>query len=115
MGKGLAKVGSNYEKRELTVTPTEKARKEILGKLDGLFNIPVKRILGQKAGIRPATIDRRPFLGKHPEYKNVYVFSGLGTKGVSLAPYFSEEMINLLILNKEPQKEVNINRFFKYI
>ncbi|MFC4873397.1 NAD(P)/FAD-dependent oxidoreductase [Negadavirga shengliensis] len=115
LGKGVAKVGSNYEKGELTVVPTEKARKEILGKLNELFNIPVKRILGQKAGIRPATIDRRPFLGKHPEYKNVYVFSGLGTKGVSLAPYFSEEMINLLILNKEPQKEVNINRFFKYI
>ena len=33
------------------------------------------------AGIRPATKDRRPFIGTHPEFKNIGIFNGLGSKG----------------------------------
>ncbi|MEX2593897.1 MAG: FAD-binding oxidoreductase [Anditalea sp.] len=109
------KVGSTYSVDNLGPGPTEKAKEEMLEKLEKLVNLPVEEILEHKAGIRPTTIDRRPILGKHPENRNVYIFNGLGAKGVSLAPYFSKIMLNLLIFGNEPHKEVNISRFFKYI
>jgi glycine/D-amino acid oxidase-like deaminating enzyme len=109
------KVGSTYNVDDLAVGPTEKAKGEILEKLQKLINLPVGKILEHKTGIRPTTMDRRPILGKHPENNNVYIFNGLGAKGVSLAPYFSKIMLNLLLFGNEPQKEVSISRFFKYI
>jgi hypothetical protein len=39
------------------------------------------------------------------------VFNGLGSKGVSLAPYFAEQFVDFLVNKKELDPEVNINRF----
>ncbi|MDN3688301.1 NAD(P)/FAD-dependent oxidoreductase [Cyclobacterium jeungdonense] len=115
LGNGIAKVGSTYNNREIDLTPTISGKREILDKLRQLVPIEVTGIVDHQVGIRPAMGDRRPVLGRHPTKANVYLFGGLGAKGVSLAPYFSKEMTEYLISGKEPQKEVNINRFFKYI
>jgi len=112
---GHYKVGSTYDNIDLASGRSEKGKAEILEKLENLINLPIGLVSMHEWGIRPATRDRKPFLGKHPVHDQVYVFNGFGAKGVSLAPYFSTEMLNLLTLGKEPQKAVNINRFFKYI
>lgn len=109
------KVGSTYSPNEVSSEPTQGARNELLEKLGKLIHVPVKGILEHKTGIRPTMDDRRPVLGNHPHFSNIYIFNGLGSKGVSLAPYYSKIMRDLLIYNKEPPKEVNISRFFKYI
>jgi glycine oxidase len=110
-----AKVGSTYSHSDVSPEPTDAAREELLEKLANLVKVPVKAVLSHKTGIRPTTVDRRPILGKHPQHGHVYIFNGLGSKGVSLAPYFSKVMVDFLIFEKEPPKEVNISRFFKYI
>lgn len=107
---GLKRVGSTYSWHDLDTGPTERAKNELLEKLEKLIKEKEAEVIVHKTGIRPATKDRRPFLGKHPEHENVYIFNGLGAKGVSLAPYFSKMMIELLVEGNEPQKEVNINR-----
>lgn len=109
------KVGSTYNFKEFDLLPTEEGKKELLEKLKKLIPLPVQGIVEHKTGIRPTTMDRKPILGKHPEYGNVYIFNGLGAKGVSLAPYFSKIMLDFLLFKKEPHKEVNISRFFDYI
>lgn len=112
---GSIKVGSTYSNSDSSSAPTASAKEELLAKLTNLVKLPVKAVLSHKVGIRPTTIDRRPILGKHPHHDHVYIFNGLGSKGVSLAPYFSKVMSDFLIFEKEPPKEVNISRFFKYI
>lgn len=112
---GTHRVGSTYSWHDLDQGPTERAKIEILEKYDKLILIPEKAIIEHSTGIRPATKDRKPFLGKHPEYENVYTFNGFGAKGVSLAPYLSIQMRDLLLFNEEVEKDVNISRFFKYI
>ncbi|WP_209330236.1 NAD(P)/FAD-dependent oxidoreductase [Lunatimonas salinarum] len=113
--EGVHRVGSTYDNQDLESGSTEKGKVELLEKLQSLINLPWPTILRHDWGIRPATKDRKPFLGRHPAYNQVYIFNGLGAKGVSMAPYLSREMSNLLTFSKEPAKEVNINRFFKYI
>lgn len=63
-------------------------------------------------GHRPTTPDRRPVLGAHPEHKNLHVFNGLGTKGVSLAPFFAVQLADHLMGKRELEPAVNIERFY---
>jgi glycine oxidase len=75
-----------------------------------LLKVPYK-IISQDWGFRPTTPDRRPILGCLHGSENVVIFNGLGTKGVSLAPYFSGQLMDWLLGETEIQSEVNINRF----
>jgi glycine/D-amino acid oxidase-like deaminating enzyme len=75
-----------------------------------LLTLPFE-IVDQNWGLRPTSPDRRPMLGHHPNSKNVIIFNGLGTKGVSLAPYFSAQLANWLTGSAEILPTVNINRF----
>ncbi len=108
---GLHRVGSTYTKDDLDVGPTEKSKKEILEKLKKLLYVPLEDVIYHRYGIRPATRDRKPIIGKHTEYKSVYIFNGFGAKGVSLIPYYSKKMVEMLIHGKELEKDVNINRW----
>ncbi|UII33540.1 FAD-binding oxidoreductase [Fulvivirga ulvae] len=108
---GLFRVGSNYDNNDSTLVPTVKARNEIERRLNELAKVEYN-LEEQVAGIRPATKDRRPFIGLHPEYETIGVFNGLGTKGVSLAPYFSRHFMRFLEYGEDLYAEVNINRYF---
>ncbi len=105
------RVGATYEWKNLDHYPTEKAKNQLLGKLEELLRIPFK-VVGQVAGVRPASNDRRPIIGNHPLQKNVFLFNGLGTKGVSLAPYFANDFSLFLLKNKILNEEVNISRYY---
>jgi glycine oxidase len=113
--KGLYRVGSTYTWHDLEIGPTEKAKNEILEKLLEVVKVPVESIKSHKIGIRPATKDRKPFLGKHPVEDSVYIFNGFGAKGVSLVPYFSKMMTQYLLKSLPIQADVDIARYFKYI
>lgn len=102
-------VGStyNWDLTEPVTTPT--GRDEIETKLKEMVK---KEFIttGHWAGIRPSTKDRRAYLGQHPTYKNLYIFGGFGSKGVSLIPYLSKVFTNYLLHDDELPKEVDICR-----
>ncbi len=112
VGEHKFKVGSTYEWEDLSEQPTEKGKQSILQRLNELITVDYS-VLDHWAGVRPTIADRRPVLGQHPKYKKLFVFNGLGTKGVMLAPYFASEMCNRLI-DKDYvlPKEVLLNRFW---
>ncbi|MCE7991247.1 MAG: FAD-binding oxidoreductase [Roseivirga sp.] len=111
IGGGICKAGATYDHFNLDQKTTERARKQLIEKLDGLIKIPYE-VVDQVAGIRPATKDRRPFVGIHPKYSQLGVFGGLGTKGVSLAPFFAKQFVEHLTKSEELKMEANIQRFF---
>jgi glycine/D-amino acid oxidase-like deaminating enzyme len=115
LGDSIHRVGSTYSKHDMDQGPTEASKKEILDRLSDLVKEPVTEIISHKSGIRPATRDRKPFLGKHPTAQSVYLFNGFGAKGVSLIPYFSKVMTGFLLDNHSLDGEVDIARYFKYI
>ena len=105
------KVGATYGTQDKTTEVSEAARKELVEKLDDLIRLPYQ-ITHQDWGIRPTTSDRRPIIGSHPEEKNIIIFNGLGTKGVSLAPYFSGQLADWLMGEGKIDNEVSIERFY---
>jgi FAD dependent oxidoreductase len=110
LGDNQYRLGATYTWDELDNIPTETGRNNLTEKYQKLMK-PSMEILSHQAGVRPATKDRRPFIGMHPEFENIGIFNGLGSKGVSLAPYFAKQFVDFLVYQKELHPEVNINRF----
>ncbi|WP_234733139.1 NAD(P)/FAD-dependent oxidoreductase [Tellurirhabdus bombi] len=105
------RVGATYTWHDLDWETTEDGKQFLEVKLRDLLTVPY-RIIGQRAGIRPATKDRRPLIGLHPEHPAVAIFNGLGTKGVSLAPFFADQFADYLEGRKELELAANISRHF---
>jgi glycine/D-amino acid oxidase-like deaminating enzyme len=107
-------VGANYIWDYEDEMPTEKFYFETKNQLQQMLKIPFT-ILEHKAAIRPANIERRPFVGFHPIHKNIGIFNGMGAKGTSLAPFFAEQLVQH-ILHKTPiNKEADVARFSKIL
>ena len=104
------RVGSTYNWDDFSFETTENSRLDLEQKVKKMIDIPFK-IIDQQAAIRPTVKDRKPILGKHPKYTNVAIFNGMGTKGISLAPYFANQLVENLYDGKEMMKEVSILRF----
>lgn len=111
LGNHLFRVGSNYDWDDLRPLPTEKTRNSLLEKLKVFLKLPYE-VVDHQAGIRPSVADRRPVVGRHPVYDNIYILNGLGTKGAMLAPAMSEQLINLMVMGVEVDAEVNVGRFW---
>ncbi|MCS7028916.1 MAG: FAD-dependent oxidoreductase [Bacteroidia bacterium] len=92
-------VGATYTPHSTDRTPTEQGKRELEAKLQSFLQVPY-RITGHWAGTRPATSDRIPVIGSHPEYPNVYFFNGLGSKGVFYAPYLAECLTEHILYQK---------------
>lgn len=108
---GTARVGATYVWQPLDWEPTAEGREFLLQKLNVWLKTPYE-VTGQHAGVRPAVQGRRPLLGRHPEFPQLGLFNGLGSKGVSLAPFFAQQFADFLVDGKELHGAVNINRFF---
>lgn len=104
--------GSNYNRDFNSPLPTEALMKLFKAQLKQSLKIPFE-IINHFSGIRPTTIDRRPIVGTHAKYKNIAILNGLGTKGVSLAPYFAHHLIQHLYHQSAIDKEVQWQRFVK--
>jgi len=110
LGEDQYLVGSTYNWKDKTVSPTQEGKEQILEKLKKLYKGPFE-IVKHTAGIRPTVSDRRPLIGWHPQNKNIGIFNGLGAKGVMLAPYFADQMVASINAENVIHPEVDIQRF----
>ncbi|MFP4089275.1 MAG: NAD(P)/FAD-dependent oxidoreductase [Cyclobacteriaceae bacterium] len=108
---GQYKVGSTYNHHDLTFTPTQQGRNYLEEKMRKFCKFRYT-VSGHIAGVRPATQDRKPFIGLHPVQKPLAIFNGLGTKGVSLAPYFARQFSSHLMREKSLDDAVDVKRFY---
>ncbi|WP_460995575.1 NAD(P)/FAD-dependent oxidoreductase [Spirosoma harenae] len=107
--KGLLKIGATYSWHDLDWQTTDDGRAFLESKVRELLKVPYT-VVGQQAGIRPSTKDRRPFIGLHPSHPTIGIFGGMGTKGVSLAPYLAEQFARYLLDGEDLEPEANISR-----
>lgn len=106
-------VGATFNPKDKTNAITSEGLKWIRNKLETLIDTPYE-VIHHSACMRPTVTDRRPLLGKHPDYNNLYVFNGLGTRGVLMAPLLSCWLYDLIHFKKELPQAVAINRFEVY-
>lgn len=104
------RIGATYDNQDDSPQTTNHARQELEAKLAQTFKPPYT-VVAQAAGLRPTTPDRRPLVGVHPQYPHLALLNGLGTKGLSLAPYFAAQLADLLIHQKAIEPAADLQRY----
>lgn len=109
-GKNVFWSGGGYEKQFEDHMPGRLFACSWRDRIRKLITIPFKQV-DHKAGIRPSVRDRRPIIGKHPRYRNLAIFNGMGTKGTSLGPYWAGHFVEHILDGTPLDLLVNISRF----
>ena len=112
IGNKLFRLGATYVWNTPDRSLTQESKDDLLDKVK-LLTKKSFEVVDHQVGIRPTTPDRRPIIGKHPIFKNLLLFNGLGTKGYLMAPLLAKEFVDYLDFDKELNKEVRIERFIK--
>jgi len=110
IGENLFRIGSTYEWNNTSPEPTPEGRALILANTRSITTDPLE-VIDHQAGIRPTSPDRRPMVGKHWVYDQLYIFNGLGAKGYMLAPSLAEMLCNALIHNTALLADLHPDRF----
>jgi glycine/D-amino acid oxidase-like deaminating enzyme len=95
VGGGVFRAGATYDRDDLTPTPTDRGRAEIVARLREFVRLPFE-VIGHAAGVRPVVDGGRPVIGIHPDHPQLAVFNGLGSKGALLAPLLAAELAGRL-------------------
>lgn len=111
LGELTYKAGATYNWEVLNDVPEESGRAHIEAQIRSITDVPFE-VIHHEAGVRPASADRRPVLGTHPEHNALHIFNGLGTKGMMLGPYFGNMLVQHLLRGQKILKEVDVKRFF---
>jgi glycine/D-amino acid oxidase-like deaminating enzyme len=106
--------GSSNELTFQTTAPTEDFYKRTASSLQAILRKGFK-IKEHWSSLRPATVERRPFAGFHPLYKEIAILNGMGSKGCSLAPWFAKELAENLVHGKPIDPLADIQRFSKVL
>jgi glycine oxidase len=110
--KNQFRLGATYDWNNLDEIPTIAAKEELLASVAKTLDIELE-VLNQQAAIRPNSIDRRPAIGPHPIHRNVYLFNGMGSKGVMLAPYFAKQLVDSIYSGSDLHPEASLQRFVR--
>ncbi len=108
---GSFKLGATYDWNNLNETATEEAKQELLDAMQQiLFTGHSAKVTGHAAGVRPGTRDKQPFIGLHPEYPELGIFNGFGSKGSLLIPWHAEQFTLHLTANRPLPETADIGR-----
>ncbi len=107
-------VGSNYQWEFENDQPSERFYQQTVAHLKAWLKFPFE-VLSHKAAIRPATLERRPFVGFHPQFPSIGILNGMGTKGSSLAPYFAHQLVQHLTGLSTIAAEADVQRFSRLL
>jgi len=111
---GLWWAGSTYDNRYQHEDPTPAFRKNMEDWLHTFLKEGCE-VVDHIAAVRPATVERRPFAGWHPAFPSVGIINGMGTKGVSLAPWVCSHMVDNIVSGKSLPGEIDVMRFARIL
>lgn len=105
------KAGSTYRRKFDDNKLDEIGKSTLEHGLNKILKVPY-RILKHESAVRPTAGDHHPIIGEHPTVKNMYCLNGLGSKGVTLAPYATKQLFDAVFSKKEIDAQLNISRFY---
>ncbi|AZQ42723.1 NAD(P)/FAD-dependent oxidoreductase [Nonlabens ponticola] len=102
-------VGATYDRDDLSKQTTTHAREWLEARLQQFLKLPYE-VVEHKTGIRPTTVDRRPFLGSLQQQQS-YVFNGMGSRASLVAPWAAQLLFNHIYNHESLPLEMDIARF----
>jgi len=112
LDKHLFRTGASFDRDNINTSISEDAKEVLLNSLTRVYpSLTINHIVDHQAGIRPATQDKMPFIGKHPEHPELLIFNGFGAKGSLQIPWHCQCLAEHLINNQTISQSSNINRY----
>lgn len=107
---GLYFYGGTYDREQLHHHIDDSAVEQLVKGLSEVYpnDFEVSEV---NFGFRPTVKDRRPIVGRHFEHKNLYVFNGLGARGILNGCYFSKSLYQFIEKDIALPEEVSLTRF----
>lgn len=109
-GNGLYFYGGTYDREQLHHHIDDSAVNQLVNGLSEFYpyDFEVKEV---NFGFRPTVKDRRPIMGRHEGHRNLYVFNGLGARGILNGCYFSRDLFRFIEEGIPLHEEVSLSRF----
>lgn len=112
MNEHHIKVGSTYQLEPVHINPTQEGRKELEEAFKNNFSINYE-VVQHLAGYRPTTGDRRPVLGRLTSDEALFIFSGLGSRGVLIAPFLAQMLVQNILVENQIHPEADVARYLR--
>ncbi len=113
IGDNVYRFGATYEWQGLDEQASVTAKQELLQALTQIIgeNRTIKLVRHQ-AGVRPCTMDTRPYIGLHPQHPQLGIFNGFGSKGSLMIPYYAKQFSKFLQGDQIDFTEADIKRYW---
>jgi glycine/D-amino acid oxidase-like deaminating enzyme len=112
LGLGRFKLGATFEKNFSNLEASHEAKHSLLARLaHTLPALTEVDVIDQRAGIRPTTQDKHPFIGTHPRYPGLHIFNGFGAKGSLMIPGYAQYFVAWLKQRMPLPTHCDIQRF----
>ncbi|MCY0967600.1 NAD(P)/FAD-dependent oxidoreductase [Chryseobacterium wangxinyae] len=104
--------GGTYDREQMHENIDDSAVEQLRNGLSEFYqnDFEIKEV---HFGFRPTVKDRRPIVGRHSLHHNLYVFNGLGARGILNGCYFSKSLYDYIENNIDLPGEISIERFNK--
>ena len=106
------RIGATFDREYVDLQPSTQGRKALLNALKPYsLSLANSNIVEHQAGIRPCTLDKYPFIGKHPNNQKFAIFNGFGAKGSLQIPWYSQRFADFLINHTPLPPSCDVQRF----
>ncbi|SFL77209.1 NAD(P)/FAD-dependent oxidoreductase [Nitrosomonas communis] len=107
------RLGATFDYNNLDTQPTEHASNQLIQALTEVYpGLQPVEIVEHQAGIRPATLDKQPFIGSHPVYHQLHIFNGFGAKGSLAIPWYAQQFAAALNQGASIPDAVHVRRYY---
>lgn len=106
------RTGATFDRDDLSPKTSIAAKETLLSSLKQVYaGLNVDKIISHRAGVRPTTLDKQPFIGQHPKYPSLSIFNGFGAKGSLQIPFYCQRFADTLIDQQPISPASNILRY----
>ncbi len=105
------RIGSTFDRENLNSRTTEQGKNNLLNALNQIStDLTHATLLDHQANVRPCTLDKQPFIGRHPQHGQLAIFNGFGAKGSLQIPWYSRYFADTLLNSSPLTHSCNIQR-----
>lgn len=108
------RIGATFDRENLNTQTTEQGKNDLLNALSLISPcLTHTTLIDHQANIRPCTLDKQPFIGSHPQHKQLAIFNGFGAKGGLQIPWHRRHFADALLNGSPLLHSCNIQRHYE--
>lgn len=108
------RIGATFDREHPDTRTTEQAKHDLLNALEQISpGLTHATLIAHQANVRPCTLDKRPFIGEHPQHRQLAIFNGFGAKGSLQIPWHSRLFADTLLNGTALPHSCNIQRHYE--